>query len=431
MPSREFYLNADFDLSLRGRPSLLETSDPTFVHEMAWHFLFAGGSGDSLIVHRPLPEDFLEYLRGKGLGRDLPRLTVHPGFDPESEFTPFGWNAHAESLAQRYSRPPAHPEPPAVKTANSRAFGLELEREWGRIKGLHRPGGPEGRGDGEGSPEGYGSLFASLEGLESFLRGRTEPGGWVVKGDHGHAGTANRRVPSGMLPEESRKALADLLAGHGRVVAEPWDERLMDLSVNFTVEKGGSLRDFRGHELLNSRDGAFLGVKIHPSRLPPDPWREELSASAAFAAMTLDALGYSGPVSVDAYVRATLQGPRLRPLVDVNARHSMALPAHGLARRLPGKSLLWMWAKPRKLDLPADYAGLDARLGPLAFQAATGLGILAASPLRASDRSQEGTGAGRRPDAARPKRVGFLFSAADEGDLRRLQAGFAQALGRG
>ncbi|MDB5049769.1 MAG: hypothetical protein JWO30_2840 [Fibrobacteres bacterium] len=412
MPSLEFYLNSDFDLSLRGRPSLLESPDPTFVHEMAWHFLFAGGKSDSLIVHRPLPGDFLAYLAEKGLA--LPRIVVHPDYSAQSVFTPFGWNAHAEGLAERYAGQPAHPDSAAVKTANSRVFSLAWERE---CAGAEPPGG-------------YGSLFVSLPELEDFLHGRAEPEGWVVKGNHGHAGTANRRVPSGPLAEVDRQALAQLLEEHGCVVAEPWQQRLMDMSVNFSVEKGGALKAFRGHQLLNSRDGAFLGVKILPTRMPPEPWSRDLRASASALAKALDAIGYFGPVSVDAYVFSSPAGPRLRPTVDINARHSMALPAHGLADRLPGKTLLWMWSKPRKLDLPGDYRSFDARLGAHAFRRDTGTGILAVSPLALEAPGGTGPVAASKGQALRPKRVGILFSAEDEEGLARLQSGFSRAMGR-
>ena len=253
--------------------------------------------------------------------------------------------------------------------------------------------------------------------MEDFLSGREEPLGWVIKGDHGHAGTANRRVPSGPLSDGDRVLLASLFKDHGRVAAEPWQERLLDMSMNFQVGKSGSLSGFRGHVLLNSRDGAFLGVKILPSRRPPEPWDAALEAAAGELAAALDALGYFGPVGVDAYVWNSPQGPRLRPLVDINARLSMALPAHGLADRLPGKTLLWMWCKPRKLRLPSEYAEFDSRLGAHAFHPETRTGILAVSPLSL-------------PEGNRPKRVGFLFSADDETGLAILQSGFARALER-
>ncbi|MEO6095730.1 MAG: hypothetical protein ABIW76_08630 [Fibrobacteria bacterium] len=415
MTSREFHLNADFDASLRGAKSLLETSDPTYLHEMAWHFLFAAAETDSLIVHRPLPPDFLVYLAGRGLG--LPRIVLHPEFTPGSRFCPFGWTPQTEALSLRYAQPDAHPDLRIVQVANSRAFNLEVERGWGEAWG-------EARGQSKGKraerePPGY--LFGALADLENFLAARSEPLGWVIKGDHGHAGTGNRRVPSGALAEADRAPLAALFRDHGRVVAEPWHDRLLDMSVQFRVGKGGAISGFRGHVLLNSRDGAFLGVKILPGLRPPEPWDEVLEASAGELGRVLDDLGYFGPVSADAYVRNSPQGPRLRPVVDINARLSMALPAHGLADRLPGKSLLWMWSKPRKLNLPAPFTGysdFEARLGAHAFDPDTRNGILAVSPL-----SIPGSG-------IRPKRVGFLFSADDEAGLARLQTAFAKALGR-
>lgn len=405
MQSREFYLNADFDPTLRGAPSLLDTGDSTYLHEMSWHYLFAAGAGDSLIVHRELPGDFQDYLKSKSLA--LPRLVLHPSFTPTSLFAPFGWNTHALGLAARYAAPPSHPDPRIVRIANSRAFNLEVEREWS-------------------GPDAQGRLFQSVEALEKFLSARDEPLGWVVKGDHGHAGTANRRVPSGPLEEGDRASLAALLAGHGQVVLEPWHERLLDISVGFTVGKAGLIGGFRGHVLLNSRDGAFMGVKILPGRRPPEPWDQALEASAEELGKSLDSLGYFGPVGMDAYVWNSSRGPRLRPLVDINARNSMSLPAHGLADRLPGKTLLWMWSKPRKLDLPAGYAEFDARLGGLAFDPATREGILAVSPLAYGNGSPS-------PGSAlvRPKRVGFLFSAGDDAGLEALQSGFSGAMGRG
>ena len=77
---REHFLNADFDASLTGRPSLLGTDDPTYLHEMAWHFLFAAGPEDSVILHAPLPAAFRGYLEAKGL--PPPRTVLHPDFTP-------------------------------------------------------------------------------------------------------------------------------------------------------------------------------------------------------------------------------------------------------------------------------------------------------------------------------------------------------------
>jgi hypothetical protein len=394
---REYYLNADFDHALSGRPSLMETADQTYIHEMAWHVLLAGEPTDAVIVHAPVPTGFTAYARHKGLA--LPRAVPHPAYTYEAEFVPFGWNARTSSLAARYARSPSIPDADAVKTANCRAFASSLEADW------HGDGG--------------GRFFSHRDALSTFLSDRPATENWVAKGDHGYAGTANRRLPGGPLSSEDGARIDLLFADHGRVVLEPWHERIQDMAALFVVNREGLVEGFRGHGLINSRDGAFLGVEVAPDGLPPAPWSESLRSNADRLAKALSSIGYFGPVGVDAYVHRTPEGPRLRPLVDINARLSMSLPAHGLARRLPGRFVRWSWHKPRKLSLPESYAGLDARLGAAAFDPETAEGILAVSPLFREDGS-----------GLRPKRVGFALVAGTSAGLGRLQAAFAEALGR-
>ena len=389
---------------------------------MSQHFLFAAMPGESVILHGLPPPAFLEYLGEKRL--ELPAMLAYPAFSPSARFTPFGWNAHSERLNLRYAAPTPHPSLEAVREANSRVFSHALERDTAL----------------------EGGLFDSLPALESHLRAYPNAAGWVAKGEHGHAGTANRRL-SGATPGEAALSEAErrdleLLFRQDRWVAlEPWHERLLDMSASFQVDEDGCIREFRGHELVNSRDGAFLGVKLTPSGQPPDPWREGLTDAAERLGKALRGIGYFGPVSMDAYVRATPAGPVLRPWVDINARLSMALPAHGLARRLPGRHLLWLWAKPRKLALPGGYAALKAAFGPADFDPETRRGILAVSPLEAPAAGTWGGGAldsgnvvrtGDRPHlTGRPRRVAFLLCAPDAEDLAVLRADFHKALGRG
>jgi hypothetical protein len=192
------------------------------------------------------------------------------------------------------------------------------------------------------------------------------------------------------------------------------------MAVNFRIDREGTVHDWAGHEMLTSRDGSFLGVKVAPSRLPPEPWRGELQSASRELAVALHGIGYFGPVSVDAYAWDDGRGTRLRPWVDINARLSMALPAHGLARRFPGRHILWFWAKPRKLNLPSTYAELESRLGPHAYHPGRGTGILVVSPLRLEPSA---------PSPA-PKRVGFALCAGDEAGLEALRVAFHEALGR-
>jgi len=414
---REYFVNTDFDSSLcvakengdvsekrnaggEASPanSPAETPDNAYLREMPWHFMFAAHSDESVLVHLPLPPDFRAYLQAKGMS--LPHTVLHPAFTPEAEFVPFGWNAQAVKLAARYARPPEVPDLAAVKTANARAFALDLERAW-------FPGTCRGR------------VIENMSALIDFLSTRSESEGWVAKGDHGYAGTANRRLTGGPLSEEDVPRIEPLFAAHGSVVLEPWDDRLLDMAMLFRVTAQGTAEEFGGHGLRNSRDGAFLGVEVAPDRMPPASWSDELRDHAARLAIALSRLGYIGPVGVDAYVHRTPAGPGLRPLVDINARLSMAMPAHGLAHRLPKRFIRWSWHKPRKLRMPASYAELETLLGSMAFDAKKREGILAVSPLFREDGTD-----------AKPKRVGFALIAADATGLESLQSAFDLGLGR-
>ena len=412
--SREFYLNADFDLTLRGAASLLDSPDANFVHEMAWHYFFAADSNDSVILHRPLPTDFLSYIQAQGLA--LPKLILHPEFSSTSLYTPFGWNPAALDRLNLYQNPPDYPGLDIVKRVNSRAFSRNLEKVWDREEEV------------SDSQAELGGQFTAYPELDKFLCETSRTQGWMVKGDHGHAGTANCRVLDGNPDPEIQKYLLQILSEHHRVIVEPFHDRILDMSANFMVEKDGSVAEFRGHELFNSRDGAFLGVKINPDRQPPAPWGEALKLAAKRLGQALRIEGYFGPVSMDAYVYQDKGEPKLRPLVDLNARHSMALPIHGLARRLPGKFLLWTWTKPKKLTLPISYTELQDRFGSWAFDPLTQSGILAVSPVwRESEKA--GTKI-KAVDRAKAKRLGFLFCADGEEALALMRQAFATAMGR-
>jgi hypothetical protein len=426
---REYFLNSDFDLTLRGTKSLLETDEDTFIHEMAWHYIFAASPEDSIVLHRPLPKDFIEFLNSKKIV--LPQMTLHPSIRSEATFSPFGWNSYTANRNLLYHEQASHPTLEIIERANSRVFSQTLEQAWAEEDSM------------PWSREQNGGVFETLEALETFLENKEQPSSksspksWMVKGNHGHAGTANRHIATGLLNREDHKWLSLIFGEHGSIALEPWHDRIMDMSANFQVEPGGGISEFRGHQLFNSRDGTFLGVKLFPNRKPPEPWNPVLEAAAQRLGLALDSISYFGPVSMDAYVWQSPsgvhgpQGPQLRSLVDINARQSMALPIHGIGRQLPGKTLLWIWMKPRKVSLPQNYAELDAQLGPAAFDPKTKTGILALSPIWTENITQpekKGRSTMAKPSTA--KRIGFLFSADGENELDDLRQQFARVLGK-
>jgi len=95
--------------------------------------------------------------------------------------------------------------------------------------------------------------------------------------------------------------------------------------------------------------------------------------------------GYFGPVSIDVYVwRDEDSGKlRFRPLVDLNARCSMAYPVHGLSRRFPEQAIL-MTQIPSTISLPKNPAELRRQLnalGGLHFDPKVRSGVFLVTPL--------------------------------------------------
>ncbi len=411
---RQFLFNSDFDITLSGQPSMLEGPDLNFVHEMAWHFLFAPLPGDSLLLPLPLPQEFLQYIQS--LEIHLPTLVPYSQFISDQEFTPFGWNEFAEKHLGHYQTSTAHPDLASVKQANARSFSRGLEKKWASesLKSLENSEAVEGSQRNEKQQALEGNAFSSLEDLKNFIAEFPRAQGWMAKGEHGHAGIGNRRISgNSVIGETDAHNLIQLFSQHGKIILEPWHERIMDLSANFKVNENGEVVDFFGHELFNSRDGSFLGIKVYPDRQAPEPWRDSLLDTAKKLGKELKQIGYFGPVSMDAYIWDNADEAQLRPLVDVNARLSMAMPIHGLAQRIPGKFIFWTWMKPKKLSLPTDYGDLQKKLGTSAYNPKTQTGIAVVSPVW-------------KENGALAKRIGFMFSAEDEDQLKMLQETFAK-----
>ncbi len=151
-------------------------------------------------------------------------------------------------------------------------------------------------------------------------------------------------------------------------IAEPWLDKICDLSVLFKVESTGPVRvrvlgitrplidrtgKYCGHALgrpfsfpdANGKafDQDFFG-KLYPG------WMDQLREAALQCGEQMHAAGFSGPAGIDAMVFRE-PGPqpvqsrplRLRPVVEINPRYSMGRVAaaleHGLAR---GHTAIWL-----------------------------------------------------------------------------------------
>lgn len=393
-PGREWFCNAEFDLTLtpdpsptqweRGEERKKETVTPRLLNvarEMAWQLWPALAKGDRLLVPSAPPQDYLDYLMN--LGFDLPEFALKS--DPNHVFTPFGWNQEASDLNQRHSHPSEHPELAVVAKVNSREFSLQLEAEWGA------------------------HFCRTSEELKKWFV-TAASGRWVAKGNHGHAGIGQLRFS---LPEEAgeiQAALNRILEAQGGLVLEPEQKILVEFGCLFLLSKQGSILASRCHRLLSFSGGGFAGALWLPRDSEFLRWQSAIEKSLSDIAIRLHREGYFGPVGVDVYAWQNGDEVRFRPLVDLNARCSMALPVHGLSRRFPDRAIL-ISQIPSSVPLPKSPVELQNRLGDLHFNPAAKRGVFLITPLMPG-----------------PRRHAFAFIGEDESDVKALQQKTLQVL---
>jgi hypothetical protein len=323
---------------------------------MAWHFWPALAPQDSLLVPAAPPDGFLEYLHGLDL--EPPRFTTE--VDPAATFTPFGWNEEAVGRNAGYRRPSVHPDLAVVRRVNSRAYSFELER----------------------------SLFGE-DADGSFPDGHRAAGRFVAKGNHGHAGIGQMRFdaapdsgPSGVRSLLSSR-LTRLAARHGGVVIEPELQVECEWGVLFDLGHEGGLSALRHHRLLSGPAGGYAGALVFPAGVPDADWEpheEGIRDGLRRIAAALHGAGYFGPVGVDIFTHRLDGHLRLRLLVDLNARHSMALPAHGLAARFPGSTILLRQFPVTALRRAGDSGDLRSLCDSLSFNSGSRRGMIRLTP---------------------------------------------------
>jgi len=391
---REFFVNADFDLSLRrdGAPSPGGARDRQ-AEEMAFHFLLLGVDGDSVIVALPPDLAFLSYLRECG----FPRLetSVRPSIRRDSCLTPFGWNREAADLNRRYEIPAAHPPLDVVRRVNGRRFAASVERELC-------------------SGDDVSEVLTSVEALEEWVAGRpSSETEWILKSEHGNSGLGNRRLRTRDLGEADRKVACRLLSVDECVLVEPFRQRVLDVSSVFDVDTSGSVHGLHLHEVVSTADGAFIGALFEPESPTLAPWREDVARVVDFVARQLAEAGYFGPVCLDSFVWDDAGRLVLRPVVDINARLHMSVAALELWREWGrDRVVLWRLFSSRKFRLPSSHHELARGLGEDAYDATARRGIVVTSPLE---------NAGRRL-----LRVGALFAGASREEVEGLEGRFRE-----
>jgi len=161
----------------------------------------------------------------------------------------------------------------------------------------------------------------------------------VLKAAFGVAGNNALRLLEPALLLNQQRWMEQAFAHKRTLVVEPWLERLGDFSVQLEMtEQGLRLCGYTG--LITDARGQFIAnyaESHHHKRIParivslfsePKDISNQLLAVYAeiFKALEkeLRALNFVGPLGVDAFVYRDRQGaPRLKPVVEINPRHTM------------------------------------------------------------------------------------------------------------
>jgi len=212
----------------------------------------------------------------------------------------------------------------------------------------------------------------------------------VVKQALGLAGANAIRLWEPELLETQRRWMAESLEAGQTLVVEPWLERLADFSVQFERTDAG-LRRVGFTDLFNDHRGQFLANAASPGfeRRPPTrvttafrAWpdapaliRRVYEVVARALEPRLAEVGFRGPLGLDALVHATPEGPRLKPVVEINPRYTMgrltlelmravAPGSHGLFRlvnraqlKAEGFASFAEYARERVANRPPDRVG--------------------------------------------------------------------------
>ncbi len=202
----------------------------------------------------------------------------------------------------------------------------------------------------------------------------------VVKESLGLAGANAIRLWEPELLPAQRRWMEKACASGRTLVVEPWLERLADFSLQLEIEDSGArLLGFAGLE-VDAR-GQYVGNRVSPSpHGPPRAAMELLRGQglmppsalaflkdfAAFVGRRLAGEGYRGPAGIDAFVYRDSRGAsRLKPLVEINPRHTMGRVAIELMRGVcPGSEGTFRLA--RLAEARADgNGGLEEHAGNL------------------------------------------------------------------
>lgn len=303
--------------------------------------ILANAHVDDLAVLRTLPSD--EHLaRLKAAGLPLPEVVADLSELHTRKlggFRPWAWSPETAELFRPFADNPT-PKTlfPWSRGWPSSFFSKELTSSCAQALAL----------------EGNLSLVATtceeaFDAIREIAHERV-----LLKSPFSCAGRGQFAIDNRTSLEEITNWLTKTLATQPSIIIEPHLPRILDFSALYDVTRSGEVNFLAITRMETNSGGQYLGTTVAPkvgNLLPPElavafhqpcitvggvahpaPYFYKTLLPAAL----LEVLpGYHGPIAVDSFFYQDPDGrPRIRPVVEINARCSMGRIAHNLRKKL-------------------------------------------------------------------------------------------------
>lgn len=116
---------------------------------------------------------------------------------------------------------------------------------------------------------------------------------------------------------------------HFPIVAEPFVERLLDFSSQWIIDRK-DIHKMGYSQLINSKYGSYLGTVIDeksPLFQKYLPFIDEHQSIVLPLLKKIQEMGYWGNIGIDAMIYHSPGGPKLKPVVEINARKTLGYVA--------------------------------------------------------------------------------------------------------
>lgn len=176
----------------------------------------------------------------------------------------------------------------------------------------------------------------------------------VFKAPFSASGRGMIRVKDTTFAEKDAGWIRSHLKTGGVILAEPWLNKLVDLSSHIDIAKDGQIR-FAGitrfwTDLRGQYRGHILGrplIDFTPEMIKlwhaDDGWQHQLKKTALKIGQEAFRRGYTGPLGIDGFIYQTNETMKLRPMIELNPRWSMGRVALAISQRLVAKQCaIWI-----------------------------------------------------------------------------------------